>query len=537
MPTFLDTRESREFYVEDTTAPLRQSLGAMFDIPTFSKGLTRELGKLHADAIDPDRLTKGEIALRIGDLDLDIEEGVSSTYLDMMIEDKNKENRRNLTMSRAQQGLLAGTAHFGAGLVATLLDPVETAVSMVPVVGATRYAAMLEAAGTTAGRAGVRAGVGAAGGFAGSVAIEPFIYGFAQSRQENYGFQDAFFNIALGTVLGGGLHTAGGYVKDKLTRAPVDSPVARTLDNVAPETREHALRTAVNQYGTGRRIDIEPILQADPYYSYTLGKQIQTPPEGVGGARRGTIAEVDATVKTRLEEARIEIESRYEGAVLPRGKVKELQGRQKNLEHTLSQLDKKIEQASKKGRKKDAKGRKKAIEEREKVAREIEDIRAALKADNEIRAGRNSEMAEIDRSKELLDTDGLTDRADMPPLLRRMFDEELKTRSRESSATVLQSAMDAQRRQDDFDSYDLYPTRDELEQVNRQVKERSNLDEDQVLDEAIEDVKKLLDDVGDDIDIKRDMRMVDEEIKILEEEASELEDVAKQWLNCRRVNG
>lgn len=164
------------------------------------------------------RLTREEAQQRVTDagVKLDIpESSYTPEALDMLIERKRDEVRRQDILARAPGGFVQGGLRFGAGLAASIVDPLNIASAFLPVVGPARYASLLETAGTGAlARAGVRARVGAVEGFAGAAALEPLVYFGRTQMQDDYGMSDSLLNLAFGTVLGGGLHVTAGRVSD-----------------------------------------------------------------------------------------------------------------------------------------------------------------------------------------------------------------------------------------------------------------------------------------------------------------------------------
>lgn len=144
-------------------------------------------------------------------LDIKIpEQGIRQGALDILIDRHREQAARQQVMTRANGGAF-GT-QLAAGISASLLDPLNIASAFVPVVGEARYASILGRAATPLGRAGVRAGVGAVEGAVGAAIIEPLPLLAAQQDQTEYGLSDSLANIAMGGLLGGGLHTVGGSV-------------------------------------------------------------------------------------------------------------------------------------------------------------------------------------------------------------------------------------------------------------------------------------------------------------------------------------
>jgi hypothetical protein len=133
---------------------------------------------------------------------------------------KEKEVRRREILARAEGSGSSVAGRFGISLAGSMLDPINVASVFIPVIGPSRYALMLERAGSAVGRAGVRAGVGAAEGVVGAALVEPLIVGAAMQEQADYTFADSFLNVVIGGVFGGGLHVTGGLVQDRLRPLP-----------------------------------------------------------------------------------------------------------------------------------------------------------------------------------------------------------------------------------------------------------------------------------------------------------------------------
>ncbi|MBK59434.1 MAG: hypothetical protein CML01_11600 [Pseudomonas sp.] len=146
-------------------------------------------------------------------LDLTVEEsGIRAGALDILIERKREEVKRKLILDNAPASTIP--IQLLAGLGASLIDPVNVASAFIPVVGEARYASMLANATSRAARIGVRARVGAVEGAVGAAMLEPLVLYASAQDQSDYGAVDSLLNVAFGSVLGGGLHSAGGYISD-----------------------------------------------------------------------------------------------------------------------------------------------------------------------------------------------------------------------------------------------------------------------------------------------------------------------------------
>ncbi|WP_258035111.1 hypothetical protein [Pseudomonas putida] len=175
----------------------------------------------NAGRMDPDTplIAADQARNQVADAGLDIkipEQGIRQGALDVLMERHREQLARQQIMVRANGGSMP--TQIAASLAASLLDPLNIASAFVPVVGEARYASMLARATTPLGRAGVRAGVGAVEGSVGAAILEPLPLLAAQADQTEYGLSDSLANIALGGVLGGGLHSVGGAVSDALRR-------------------------------------------------------------------------------------------------------------------------------------------------------------------------------------------------------------------------------------------------------------------------------------------------------------------------------
>ena len=154
-------------------------------------------------------------------LDLTVEDsGIRAGALDILIERKREEVKRKLILDNAPASTIP--IQLLAGLGASLIDPVNVASAFIPVVGEARYASMLANATSRAARIGVRARVGAVEGAVGAAMLEPLVLYASAQDQSDYGAVDSLLNVAFGSVMGGGLHSAGGYISDVRRGALLD---------------------------------------------------------------------------------------------------------------------------------------------------------------------------------------------------------------------------------------------------------------------------------------------------------------------------
>jgi len=206
---------------------------AMFENPTSAARRIGELNEAERGTVEmqaypaygiPERraepetplLTAEQARARIKEegLDLTVEDsGIRAGALDILIERKREEVKRKLILDNAPASTIP--VQLLAGFGASVLDPINVASAFVPIVGEARYASMLARAGTSvAARAAVRAQVGAVEGAVGAALVEPLVLYASAQDQADYGAVDSLLNVAFGSVMGGGLHSAGGYFSD-----------------------------------------------------------------------------------------------------------------------------------------------------------------------------------------------------------------------------------------------------------------------------------------------------------------------------------
>lgn len=282
-------RIRRDRRLDEFQAPLGQTLGVIAEetwtrSPLSSIVRSRELfeaeygagglgnlittGELWSEPDSP-MVSAEDARRRIGEEGVDLsvpDSGIRRRALDILIDRKKLERRRQDVLSRSPGGLGAGSLKLATALGVSLLDPINVAASFVPVIGPARYSAMLARAGGTIGRAGVRARVGVVEGVAGQALVEPLVYGAARQEQADYGLADSFINVAFGGVMGGGLHVGAGAVADAVRRgrplqlAKPDNDQGMAIENLPHEARTALLRASVAQAIEGRVTRIDGLL-------------------------------------------------------------------------------------------------------------------------------------------------------------------------------------------------------------------------------------------------------------------------------------
>lgn len=152
------------------------------------------------------------------------------------IYDTHREKMARDDIERRVGGGVAYTAaRLGVGFLAGLLDPLNLASAVVPVVPEGLVAARLAAQASFAGRAAVRAGAGAVEGAVGQAMLEPGMVALNRAELNDYGMADSLQNIMFGAALGGMLHVGTGAIRDwrmppEDVKAIVQASVAQMLD-------------------------------------------------------------------------------------------------------------------------------------------------------------------------------------------------------------------------------------------------------------------------------------------------------------------
>jgi len=255
-------------------------------------------------------------------LDLTVDDaGIRAGALDILIERKREETKRKFILDNAPASTVP--VQLLAGFAASALDPINVASAFVPVVGEARYASMLARAGqSVAARAAVRAQVGAIEGAVGAAMVEPLVLYASARDQADYDLTNSLLNVAFGSVLGGGLHAAGGLVSD-LRRGNLLEQVR--VESLAEAPQGAEVRATTPEIAL-RRGDDDPMLRL----SDSLARGIE--------ADRVRIAEASA-IQARddlVPQIRAELEAVAAGR-LPN--VGDLKTERSAIEKSLASLD------------------------------------------------------------------------------------------------------------------------------------------------------------------------------------------------------
>ena len=330
---------------------------------TFKSQQRKGISKQEADK----KVSEAGVKLDIG------ENGIPEAALNILIQRKREEVKRQALIDSAPSGFWSGAAQIGTGLAVSIADPLNVASAFVPIIGQARYAKLLATAGTAGGRAGVRAGVGAVEGVVGAAIIEPVVLAAANAEQADYGLYDSYMNLTFGAVLGGGLHSGLGAIGDVIGKS-------------SPGTKEALLKSAVGQAMNDQPIDIGYVASADSNFQKAWADS---------------------------EGRRLEIESIREellpiaGEKITRGDLKKATTELNDLEFKASKLEAErqalIESPQKKGKKKKFDDIK---TEADSLSSKIDTVKAAIKK-NELAS---EAFADISRIEQGLTPERFTER-------------------------------------------------------------------------------------------------------------------------------
>jgi hypothetical protein len=279
-------------------------------------------------------LDRQDLNTEYKDLGLFFEQDEPQSVVDLIVDQKKEELRRQDIINRGQKGILPGTAKFITGLGVSFLDPINIGVSFIPFVGQANFARLLARTGFTT----ARLTRGAVEGAIGTTLIEPLIYNVAQSVQADYDLTDSFLNITFGTIIGGGLHVGVGKLKDlntarkfkkRMKKAgtpdeqlnlykeyyPENAPIMKKLAETSPETRRLLLAKSVGDLMIEKPVDVTPIAAKDPVLKTDSSvpqppdPAIKTQPRKMAVDQNDLTTVENTTVNKTSKQTDLEIES------------------------------------------------------------------------------------------------------------------------------------------------------------------------------------------------------------------------------------
>lgn len=225
---------------------------------------------------------------------------------------------------------------IGAGFLAGAADPLNIAAAFIPVMGEARAAGMLtklgmDMSGGFLARSAARGLAGAAAGTAGQVPLVAMRYGLSQQEQADYSAVDAMADVAMGTLLGGGLHTAIGGAGDLIGSRFARSGVARLAER-DPAARETLGRAAVAAIVDDKPVNLAPVLDStDMRSAYAdrlaarggtaTGNYAVYTPNGMRIELRPEVVELDSLIASHNPDGTVNPDFPHAEGVQPRDRT------------------------------------------------------------------------------------------------------------------------------------------------------------------------------------------------------------------------
>jgi len=252
--------EERSYLFDETPTSFLEAFGANFSLmtdynPTW--GLYREAQRRKAAEDDDEIIPVGELNKKYIELGLFFEKDEPRGYVNLLVEKKKDELKKQQIVQRGPQNIFAKSSYFISGLGAAFLDPINIGASFIPVVGQAKFLNNVARYGVT--RARMLKGVQE--GFVGNVAVEPLSYISANQEQRDYTAANAITNVMFGTVLGGGLHVSFGKIGDVYKKYTGKENIYTKIANADPALREDLLKYTIGQLVQNKRINIAAFLE------------------------------------------------------------------------------------------------------------------------------------------------------------------------------------------------------------------------------------------------------------------------------------
>ncbi len=278
--------------------------------PTAS--LFRLKEKSEAYDVSDNVINKDELNTKYADLGLFFEKDTREGVVNYIVERKKKERKRSNIISRGPQNFGAKAAYLTTGLITSFADPINIAASFVPVVGQAKFASMLAKSGKNVAR--LKKGFTEA--TVGNIAVEPIVYGVAQSEQADYDYLDSFNNIAIGSVLGAGLHVGFGKIGDQIAKARGKPNVYQRLAKANPEVREQLLARAVGRVIKDQPVDVAERLNVSRFNDDAL--------DGIDARKQNLEQKISQLKSQNKKQNKAELKTLYQ-------ELKDLKKQEKNI--------------------------------------------------------------------------------------------------------------------------------------------------------------------------------------------------------------
>ena len=252
-----------------TFEPSKQEIGSLYDNTrtgfwdaagaTFynawnynpTSSVFRAVDQIQAYQSSNTYLNRDDLNKEYGSLGLTFKEDTREGVVNYLVERKKLELERSNIIARGPDGKLAKSFFFLESLATGFIDPINIGASFVPVVGQVRFANMVARSGKNI----ARMKKGFVEGLVGNAAVEPLVYGVAQSEQADYDIYDSFTNIAVGGFIGSAAHVGFGRIGDFLAEQRGKPNIYQRLAAISPDNQQALLKHSVGRVLKGEKVD------------------------------------------------------------------------------------------------------------------------------------------------------------------------------------------------------------------------------------------------------------------------------------------
>jgi hypothetical protein len=252
-----------------TFEPSKQEIGSLYDNTrtgfwdaagaTFynawnynpTSSVFRAVDQIQAYQSSNTYLNRDDLNKEYGSLGLTFKEDTREGVVNYLVERKKLELERSNIIARGPDGKLAKSFFFLESLATGFIDPINIGASFVPVVGQVRFANMVARSGKNI----ARMKKGFVEGLVGNAAVEPLVYGVAQSEQADYDIYDSFTNIAVGGFIGSAAHIGFGRIGDFLAEQRGKPNIYQRLAAISPDNQQALLKHSVGRVLKGEKVD------------------------------------------------------------------------------------------------------------------------------------------------------------------------------------------------------------------------------------------------------------------------------------------
>jgi len=251
--------EERNYLFDEVPTSFLEAFGANFSLLTDYNpawGLYREARRKKAGEDDNEIIPVGKLNEEYADLGLFFDKDEPRGYVNLLVEKKKDELKKQNIVQRGPQNIFAKSSYFISGLGASFLDPINLGAAFIPVVGQARFLSNVARYGVTRSRMlkGVQEG------FVGNVAVEPLSYISANQEQRDYTAANAITNVAFGSILGGGMHVTFGKIGDMYKKYTGKENIYTKIANADPALREDLLKYTIGQLVQNKKVNIASFL-------------------------------------------------------------------------------------------------------------------------------------------------------------------------------------------------------------------------------------------------------------------------------------